>query len=497
MPAPEGQSPPAYAATMRFAAVLGLAGSLAVTVAAPAVVGGDVTWWFHPRIAPAVAGNELLLYGGMASLVAAWLLLGRAVAHERVAVRSLWAIAGLWTLPLLLGPPLFSHDLYSYLAQGTLVHLGLDPYHQTPAALAVLGRSHVLSAVSPFWRHSTAPYGPLFMAVVGAIVGVTGSNLVLGSIAVRLLGVVGLGLLARYLPRLAAGRVRPALAVWLALLNPLVLLQALAPGHNDLLMVGMMVMGVALALDGRNLEGIAICALGGTIKLPALAAAVFLAVAHARARGNLADRSRALIAAGCAIAATLALVSAVSGLGLHWLSGSVFSVPAKVHLAITPSTAVAWTMASLLHASGIGVGTRGLESAVAAASAAIAVAVVIWLLRGTRAQNLVLRLGCALLVLAFAGPAAWPWYFIWGLALLAAWPLSGWILPFAAASVAGAFVVKPDGILALPLHAAPAVLCLYLGLAGGVWYAWRRTRRSELAEAAPPRTRLLNPDHVA
>ena len=73
---------------------------------------------------------------------------------------------GLWCAPLLFTAPLFSQDAYSYLAQGALVHLGLDPYRDAPAVLAQHGQAHVLNAVSPFWRHTTAPYGPLFLWIV-------------------------------------------------------------------------------------------------------------------------------------------------------------------------------------------------------------------------------------------------------------------------------------------------------------------------------------------
>ena len=121
--------------------------------------------------------------------------------------------------PLALGPALFSHDVYSYLAQGTILHLGLNPYHDTPAVLALHGQGHVLSAVSPFWRHTPAPYGPLFLGLVSLIVGVTGAKLIAGVLVLRGVELIGALLLAVYVPRLArALGTDPARAVWLALL---------------------------------------------------------------------------------------------------------------------------------------------------------------------------------------------------------------------------------------------------------------------------------------
>ena len=83
-------------------------------------------------------------------------------------------------------------------------------------------------------------------------------------------------------------------------------------------------------------------------------------------------------------------------------------------------------------------------------------------------------LGLALVALAWGGPAAWPWYLIWGIALLAG-RLAG--LGSGGAGVlivAGAFVVKPSGILAIPLQSAPWVMVVYaVAIIAGL-YAWKR-----------------------
>jgi hypothetical protein len=79
------------------------------------------------------------------------------------------------------------------------------------------------------------------------------------------------------------------------------------------------------------------------------------------------------------------------------------------------------------------------------------------------------------LVLAAAGgPAAWPWYFTWGLVLVAALPGPQRSWPLAVALAVSVFVVKPGGVVALPLPSAPAVLAAYVLIAGALWYAHRR-----------------------
>jgi hypothetical protein len=101
------------------------------------------------------------------------------------------------------------------------------------------------------------------------------------------------------------------------------------------------------------------------------------------------------------------------------------------------------------------------------------------LLLRTRRETLVPSLGLALMAFAIAGPALWPWYLAWGLVLLAAWGPAqrSWLM--VGALLVGAVLVKPGGILALPLGSSPVIACLWLALAILLWQ--RRRRRQQLA----------------
>jgi hypothetical protein len=422
-------------------AALGLAGSVAIALAGPGIAGGPVRWWYEG------GGGVGLFYGGILAVCIAWLALGRLALTQR----QVWGIGAMWCLPLFLGPPLFSRDAYSYLAQATLVHLGLDPYRDVPAVLAQHGQTHVLSAVDPFWRHTTAPYGPLFLWIVSWF---SGSSPVAGVLLIRLFDLAGLVLLAVYVPRLARGLgAAPSRASWLVLLSPLVLLQLVAAAHNDLLMIGLVIAGITLvAIERRLLVGIALCALAAMIKLPAAAAIPFLLVAYA-------NRTTAWRAVLVAVAVVL-LVSLASGFGFDWISASVFSTPGKVRLAVTPATALGWTMAQVVP-----VGARSLESALGVIAFAISLLFGLALLWRTRPGNVVRYLGVALIAVAVAGPAAWPWYLTWGLVLLAACPEVQSARAFVVTILVGALVVKPDGVLAFPLHTAPVFVVLYIAIA--------------------------------
>lgn len=463
-----------------FWGALGFAGSSVLTVTGTRLLGrGAVQWWFSPNLFSSHLTTKLVFYAGVAALVAGWLGLGRELARSpALRVRGLLVVGALWCLPLALGAPLFSRDVYSYIAQGTLFHLGRNPYHVPPLALAHLGQAQTLAAVSHLWQRTTAPYGPLFLAVVGLFVGATGSNLVVCAILVRLLEILGIVLLGVALPRLArlvGGD--PRRAVWLMLLSPLVLLQLVSPAHNDALMVGMMAVGVAVALERRPLLGIAICALAATVKVPAAAAAVFIAVAWARETPGARDRIRVIAQSAVVFAVVIAAVSVATGVGLSWVSSGLFSTPGKVHLAITPATSLGYTVAGLLRDLGVGIGGHTLAAIFSRVVFGFTGVFAVWVLYRVRFMTLVWYLGIVLVVAAVGGPAAWPWYLSWGLVLLAASPKGPLWGAMPLVLVVGALVVTPAGILVLPIQAAPYVLVLYLVIALiAVWYVRMRKR---------------------
>jgi hypothetical protein len=462
-------------------ALAGACGSVLVALAGPRLSGGG--WWFALHVSR--GGADAMLYVGLAVLCGAWLGLGSCLGG--LSGRWLWFIGVLWALPALLAPPLFSRDVYSYLADGELLHLGLDPYRVGPVVLAAHGQGHVLAAVSPFWRHTTAPYGPLFVGIVSPVAAFASRHLVLAALVVKAIDALGLVLLGVFVPRVAsalgADRRR---AVWLAVLSPLVVMQVVAAGHNDGLMAGLMVAGVALALERRTLPAVAVCALAAMIKLPAVAACVLIAVAAARAEPDVRGRVVVLARAAAVFVAVMVLVSAATTVGTQWLTTGVFSNPSKVRLALTPATAIGYTVASLLHDLGLSADARSIESAFGAVAGVLVVALALVLLVRVTRRTLLRDLGVVLVAAAIGGPAAWPWYLVWGLALLAAWPpaqRSAWMI---AAVTVPVFLIRPGGIALPPRPWSPLVVCLYAVLVVVAWRLGRRRRRRASPRGAVP-----------
>ncbi len=472
---------------------LGLAGSLLTALAAPRALSDHVVgWWYGAGFPVSQSVAVALVWVGMALLAVAWLGLALDRAEPRDARRGslltrrrATLIGLLWLVPLAVAPPLFSRDVYSYIAQGTILNLGHNPYHQTPTVLAALGRAHVLAAVSPSWRHTTAPYGPLFLELVSLIVAVCGQHLIAGVLLCRVMDLIGLGLLAIAVPRLArATGADPTRGVWLAIASPVVTLTLFAAAHNDLLMVGLLATGVAAALSGGPLLGIAVCALAATIKVPALAGAVFIAVAWARSEPDARVGARLLAAAAAIVLAILGGVTLACGVGLGWLSSSVFSTPAHAHLVLTPAIAVSRTIASVLGDVGAPFHVHGLETASVTIATALVALVGAVLLARVRVTTLVVSLGATLILAAAGGPAAWPWYLAWGVLLLGGAPATQRSRVLHALLVLGAFLIAPSGVVVVAPRFAPIVVGVYAILA--VAAIRRRRRRQVGSDDEPP-----------
>lgn len=418
---------------------IGLAGSTLLAVAAflgGAFPDGDlrptpVSIWQGPY-GPLIIATWAVGTGAMAY---AWWTLRDRVPSTR------WALVtiGLWLLPLLLTPPLGSRDVYAYACQGASYAAGLNPYEQGVSALPCPW----LDSISYIWRDTAAPYGPLFVLLAGAVVEATGS--LVGSIVLfRLLAVVGVGLTAASLPALARRCGVPAgRAVWLALGSPVIGVHLVSGAHNDALMVGLLVAGLAVVVSrpgrpGPLLGGGALLGLAAAIKVTALVVVPFAALAAIVGAYSI----RALVrdggwVVGGAVAAVIGATLA-TGLGFGWVTG--LEQGGLVVAWTSPSTAVGQTVGYL--AAPFGWHGDPLPATRGIGMAALAL-VLLWLWWRARTREPIWHAGLALAATVALAPLYHPWYWTWPLAVLAATARrSGW---FAVVAIVSSFLVLADG----------------------------------------------------
>ncbi|MGH3551335.1 MAG: polyprenol phosphomannose-dependent alpha 1,6 mannosyltransferase MptB, partial [Mycobacterium sp.] len=217
--------------------------------------------------------SSVLLWLGVTVMLIAWLALGRRVIAGNANEYTMVATTGFWLAPLLLSVPVFSRDTYSYLAQGALLRDGLDPYAVGP----VDNPNPLLDNVSPIWTITTAPYGPAFILIAKLITMLVGNHVIAGTMLLRLCMLPGLALLIWAAPRVARhlGADGPT-SLWICVLNPLVIIHLMGGVHNEMLMVGLMMAGIAMAFDRHHVAGVALVAIAVAVKATAGIALPFL-----------------------------------------------------------------------------------------------------------------------------------------------------------------------------------------------------------------------------
>lgn len=291
---------------------------------------------------------------GLGLLASAWLRLCRAVAvgdgeasDPRDGVDLVRYATVLWCAPLVLAPPLFSRDGWSYAAQGMLARVGLSPYEWGPGALvpdgvgplaARLTGPPIVQAVDPMWFDTAAPYGPVPVTVGALAADLTGNPWML-VIAHRALALLGLALLAWSLPRLASWTgANPALASALVLVSPLMLANGVAGLHNDLVMVGLMAAALVVAVERGWAWGAAVAGIAAAVKIPGGLVCVGIALVSLPVGAAVATRLRRLAAVGGVAVGTLLVLGLASGLGNGWMHA--LTVPAAVNTPLSATTLV-------------------------------------------------------------------------------------------------------------------------------------------------------------
>lgn len=404
--------------TLLMVAALGAGGIL---ISDPVIGSGPLSW---VRFGHGKALATATLYIGFGLVVWAWVRLGRYVLRDRVGARPVLVAAGCWIAPLLISPPLFTRDVFSYLGQGAQLLYGHDPYATGPAVLDRL--PHVVENVHWLWQTTPAPYGPLFLAVAKAIVSMTGDEVILGVIVTRLVLLVGLGGMLWALPRLVKhlGGNLP-ITLWLAVASPMTVIHLIGGPHNDLLMLGFLTVGVVFALERKHVLAICLVTIGMLIKPTAALALPFLVwiwANHLPAdRGKVSNFFRALVPslalfAGIFVAGTWA---SLGSFNLGWVTGLQ-----------APTLIVNW----LNLPTGIGQLVGGFVRlfadvdytsfiVVARSLAALTLAVVIvrqWWLARDGGPNAVHHMTVTLLAAAVLAPPTLPWYLTWGFVLASA-----------------------------------------------------------------------------
>jgi len=368
--------------------------------------------------------DRILIVVGVVALTAAWWFVRPTKTRPPVHMTTTLV---LWCLPLLLVPPVLSPDATLYADAGWALNHGLNPYI---TGLGTSGSPYA-AQVDSLWAGSGVAYPPLTLEIERFVVAMTGAHPYWGFVAMRVPNVVSVAVMMAVLPRLAplVGVPRRS-AVWLGVLNPLLVVHIVGGAHNDgpmiaatlvaiwlaarwprawmSLLVAPVVVGIAMGLKQQG--GLAVVAVAG---LPV--AAQLAASPPVRRVVTLAWRTAV---AGVVAVGAFAGICVGTGLGFGWANW--LDLMGKAN---TPAPlALASKGLALLVSLGGGDATAFLHAA-GLVSTGILIAVLAWCFLHFADRPLAIVAWGALAV-AVLGEALHPWYVPWGLALAGLIPLT-------------------------------------------------------------------------
>lgn len=402
-----------------------------------------------------------------------------------------------WVLPLVVTAPLFTQDIYSYLANGSIVMQGLDPYSAGPVEL--LGADDDLARSVPFiWANSPSPYGPVALGLAAVVSWLTNDSIIWGVILHRLFSLLGIVAAGWAIAHLAARcRVSPEAALWLGILNPLTILHLVGGIHNEAFMLGLALVGLELGLRAVNDEHSArwhqwllfiasgvLISCAGMVKVTGFIGLGFVGMAWAK---RLVDKHsvsplRAVLRAGVVqlvvLALSIAFITVVTGIDIGWVFGQGGAATIRSWLSTTTSVGVGAGFLGMLL--GLGDHTEAILTVTRSVGVIIATGFMVRMLfavyRG--AIHPVGGLGVSTFVLVVFFPVVQPWYILWAILPLAAWANRRFFrMAVILYSGVMSFIVLPRG-LGLPPGTVfviyLAALLTFVALATVGWVALRR-----------------------
>ncbi|MGN6125293.1 MAG: hypothetical protein ACTHON_01910, partial [Humibacter sp.] len=224
---------------------------------------------------------RVILLGVALSIVFAWLV-PRAQAFARAGLGWLaMAIPVVVAVALFFTTPTLSIDAYSYLSHGYLAATGSNPYVEPSSSVA--DTPYGIQMLAQGWQavHPQTPYGPVWTAFEWLAYVLSGGNVYLGILLVKLpvfLAVLGTTwLIWSFLVRTNRDRALRGTLLYLA--NPLILIELVGDGHNDGVMAFFVVLAVYAVARRWAFVAVAAVILAALVKLNALPLALPVAVA--------------------------------------------------------------------------------------------------------------------------------------------------------------------------------------------------------------------------
>jgi hypothetical protein len=328
-------------------------------------------------------------------------------AADHLSARAVLISIAALNLLVLLAPPLLSTDIFSYMAYGRMAaKYGANPYLYGPSTILT---DPLYPFIGANWVGMPTAYGPLFTALSSALAPL---NIAAGVVVYKTIAAISMVVIVFVVWHTARLRdLNPVKAAALVGLNPVLLVFGVGGGHNDLLMLAILLTGVYVLLRKKERTSGALIVTASVVKLTAGLLLPFALAASAGRRDGA--HRRVSLLTGAALAAVLAgvLGFVLFGSGPLHVLGTLGRIQKTAGAQSIPGL--------ILKVLGLG----ALSGPVALVLDAAFLACLIWLLRLVWKGELdwITGAGWATLALLVTAGQLVPWYV-------------GWLVPLAALS---------------------------------------------------------------
>jgi hypothetical protein len=327
------------------------------------------------------------LVGAFAAYLGALWLLRRG----RTGLLAVGAVALVVQLLPLAAPLLLSTDAWTYWEYGAIASEGGNPYADKPQEFP---QNPAFEHAGADWRDTTSVYGPGFTLLSEGVARASGSSEDAAAWTFKTLAALSMLALTALAAVLARERAFAAAFVgW----NPLLAVHFGGGGHNDALMLALVLGALALAGSGRRVAAAGAWVLSIFVKWVSAVVFVLRAVEARASRRPVAH-------VGFAVAAVVAAAIATWRYGLEWLR-------AFAPLARNAEERTSYALPRRLEQLGL-----PEELALALAAIALVTGLAFLVQRAHGGRPYLGRAGCLLLVTT---PWLAPWYAVWAIPLAA------------------------------------------------------------------------------
>lgn len=355
----------------------------------------------------------VLMAVGMVWLTRTWILTRPKVQKDsEITSGQLGKLITMWSAPLILSFPILSRDVYSYLAQGRMLHADKSPYLEGISALP----GWFDGGSDGLWAQSPSPYGPFFLVLARVIFYVSNGIPEIGVGLLRIVAALGVLGCYHFTAKLAGKMGQNAnWANWAIVGNPLFLLTMIGGAHNDALMIAGVFSALAHAYDRRPAASTMALAIAVSIKPIVLLALPFIGLILLKKNpSNRARWKMWLLVTGLSLI-WLTLIGAVTNLWFGWIPAMFSAGDAAFPYA--PVGLIGWSLSQLV--SMLGGNGPLINNIVVKLFQVFALAIVARLALAKDISNPVRLTAWSLSAVVLLAPIIQPWYVLWLMAFFA------------------------------------------------------------------------------